>query len=154
MIQGKLLSYGSDLSEALEIRRQVFVKEYNRSETEEFDDQDSIAMHVIVYEKGNQRNPVATGRIVFDGSTCEIGHIAVLKEYRNREYGDFVVRMLINKAFTSGVQEVSVKAPGQLINFFQKIGFTMKEMNEVINPNQEYDMTICDGDVHTCCQRK
>lgn len=154
MIQGKLLSYDSDLSEALEIRRQVFVKEYQRSEAEEFDEQDSIAIHVIVYEQGEQKKPVATGRIVFDGITCEIGHIAVLKEYRNREYGDFAVRMLINKAFTSGIHEVSVKAPGQLINFFQKIGFTLKETNKTIMPDREYDMMICDGDVHTCCHKK
>ena len=154
LIQGKLLSYGSDLSEALEIRRQVFVKEYHKSEEEEFDEQDPIAMHVIVYEQGDKKRPVATGRIVFDGSACEIGHVAVLKEYRNKQYGDFVVRMLINKAFTSGIHEVSVKVPGQLIDFFQKIGFTRKKTIEEIMPDKEYDMTICDGDVHTCCQSK
>lgn len=154
LIQGKLLSYGSDLSEVMEIRRQVFVKEYQRRESEEFDEQESIAMHVLVFEQSDQKKPVATGRIVFDGSICEIGHIAVLKEYRRRQYGDFVVRMLINKAFTSGIHEVSVKAPGQLIDFFKKIGFTMKETEESIIPDKEYDMTICDGDVHTCCHRK
>lgn len=154
LIQGKLLSYGSDLSEVMEIRRQVFVKEYQRRESEEFDEQESIAMHVLVFEQSDKKKPVATGRIVFDGSICEIGHIAVLKEYRRRQYGDFVVRMLINKAFTSGIHEVSVKAPGQLIDFFKKIGFTMKETEESIIPDKEYDMTICDGDVLTCCHRK
>jgi predicted GNAT family N-acyltransferase len=154
LIQGKLLSYGSDLSEALEIRRQVFVKEYQKSEEEEFDELDPIAMHVIVYEQGDQKKPVATGRIVFDGSACEIGHIAVLKEYRHRQYGDFVVRMLINKAFTAGIHEVSVKVPGQLIDFFRKIGFRRKNTNEEMIPDKEYDMTIYDGDVHTCCQSK
>lgn len=153
LIQGKLLSYGSDLSEALEIRRQVFIKEYQKSETEEFDEKDSLAIHVIVYEQSEQKRPIATGRIVFDGSVCEIGHIAVLKEYRNLKYGDFTVRMLINKAFVSGIHEVNVKTPGQLIGFFTKIGFTMKESTDHIIPEVEYDMIIQDSDVQTCCHK-
>ncbi len=154
LIQGKLLSYGSDLSEAFEIRKQVFIKEYQRSESEEFDDQDSYAMHVIVYEQGTQNKPVATGRIVFDGTSCEIGHIAVLEGYRNRQYGDFTVRMLINKAFTSGIHEVSVTTPGKYTKFFEKIGFSLREAKENIVPEKEYIMIIRDGDVHTCCNRK
>ncbi len=154
LIQGKLLSYGSDLSEAFDIRRQVFVQEYQKNETEEFDEKDSFAMHVIVYEQSEQKRPVATGRIVFDGSSCEIGHIAVLKDYRSKQYGDFAVRMLINKAFTSGIREVSAKVPGDTIDFFQKIGFTLKDTDNNRKPEMEYNMIIHEADVHTCCHKK
>ncbi len=154
LIQGKLLSYGSDLSEAFEIRKQVFIDEYHKELTEVFDEYDSFAMHVIVYEQNEKKKPVATGRIVFDGSYCEISNIAVLKEYRNRKYGDFAVRMLINKAFTSGIHDISVKVPGQLIDFYKKIGFSMKETITKVVPEKEYVMIIRDGDVQTCCHRK
>ncbi len=154
LIQGKILSYGADLSEAFEIRRQVLINELQKNEAEVFDDQDSYAMHVIVYEQGNGCNPVATGRITFDGSACEIDQIAVLKEYREKKYGDFTVRMLINKAFTSGIHEVSVRTPIHLVDFFRKIGFNMKNEENLKELKKECSMVIRDGDVLTCCNQK
>jgi predicted GNAT family N-acyltransferase len=153
LIQGKILSYGADISEAIEIRRQVFIHELNMDEKEEFDDQDSYAAHVIVYEQGDRINPVATGRIIFDGVNCEIGHIAVLKEYRNRKYGDFAARMLINKAFTSGIHEVSIKTPNSLIDFFRKIGFHIQKEPSGMEDDNESIMILCDRDILTCCHK-
>lgn len=153
LIQGKILSYGSDLSEVIDIRRKVFIQELNMEENEEFDDQDSYAIHVVVYEQGDRINPVATGRLIFDGTTCEIGHVAVLKEYRNKKYGDFAVRMLINKAFTSGIHEVTIKTPNNLIEFYHRIGFKIKKEAAEAEDTKECIMSVHDGDVVTCCHK-
>lgn len=130
LIQGKILAYGDDLTEVFQIRKKVFVEEQGIPEELEFDDLDSQAMHVIVYEEDpNWKNDkaykkaVATGRIIFDGTTCKIGRIAVLKEYRNMKYGDFTVRMLLNKAFTAGIDEVRLDANCSVQAFYEKIGF-------------------------------
>jgi predicted GNAT family N-acyltransferase len=131
LIQGKILSYGDDLAEVFQIRRTVFVEEQKIPDELEFDDLDHEAMHVIVYEedpnwrdtKENYKKAVATGRILFDGTTCKIGRIAVLKEHRNMKYGDFTVRMLLNKAFTAGINEVSLDAQCSAQGFYEKIGF-------------------------------
>ncbi|MGB4661841.1 MAG: GNAT family N-acetyltransferase [Mobilitalea sp.] len=122
-IQGKILSGTDDLKEAYEIRRKVFIEEYGILENEEFDKLDSTSMHVIVYEDNEYKKAVATGRIYYDGETCEIGKICVLKEFRNRKYGDFAVRMLLNKAFTSGISDVYLNAEEQVVEFYKKIGF-------------------------------
>lgn len=161
MIQGKLLSYGDDLSEAFAIRRKVFVEEMGIPEDKEFEEFEQEAIHVLVYEEdmpekqnGGVSSPktiVATGRITYDGENCEIGHIAVLKEYRNKLYGDFTVRMLINRAFLSGIPTVSVKVTKDLVGFFERIGFKIVQENE--DKDSLIKMDIRMDDVVTCCKK-
>jgi N-acetylglutamate synthase-like GNAT family acetyltransferase len=153
LIQGKILSGNTDLSEAFAIRRKVFVEELLIPEEKEFDDLDPIAMHVIVYEEDDNKKAVATGRIYFDGTNCEIGHIAVLKEYRRKEYGDFTLRMLLNKAFTAGIKSVYSIVPKDCIEFFQSVGFIRNEEEILDNDKIFYRMTITDKDTITDCKK-
>lgn len=154
LIQGKILSYGDDLTESHEIRREVFVDELKILEKSEFDDMDIMAMHVIVFEETGRKKAVATGRIIFDGAICEIGHIAVRKEYRGKKYGDFTVRMLLNKAFTAGIHEVICTVPCDQTTFFQSIGFRITEEELLENEIIKCKMMINEGDVMTSCRKK
>ncbi len=158
MIQGKLLSFGDDLKDVIDIRRRVFVDECNVAEEREFDNLDSSSIHVLVYEEAStsevgkdQKTAVATGRIQYDGQVCNIGHIAVLKEFRNKKYGDFTVRMLLNKAFTSGIEEVIVYSPFETTKFFNKLGFKF-EVEGDKNNNLLSKMVIKSHDVKKICK--
>lgn len=121
MIEGKYL-YGadSDLSEVFEIRKEVFVKEDGIDEKDEFDGLDTMCVHGIISVAGKN---VGTGRILFDGDEFRIGHICILKEERGKKYGDFLVRMLVDKAFLSGANEVVVGSKINAISFYETIGF-------------------------------
>jgi N-acetylglutamate synthase-like GNAT family acetyltransferase len=153
LIQGKLLSQENDLSEVHFIRRKVFIEEMKIPESVVDDGLDDLAMHVIVYEETGGKRAVATGRISFDGQHCEISHIAVLKEYRNKQYGDFAVRMLLNKAFTSGIQVVMSRVNSNCVAFFEKIGFHIIN-DESMNQNLEhYLMEISTKDVKFACHK-
>lgn len=162
LIQGKILSYGDDLSEVIEIRKKVFIDELGYSSEMIFDDIDQFAMYVIVYEedpnwkekKSNVKKAVATGRIYYDGSTCEIGQVAVLKEYRRKQYGDFTVRMLLNKAFISGVNTVSLISPWNTVEFFKTIGFRVTDESKSSEDLQQYAMEIKSNEVITQCKKK
>lgn len=123
LIQGKFLTYNDDLSEVFSIRRKVFVEEQQIPDNIEFDEYDSEAMHVIVYEEAGSKKAVATGRIIYDEQECQIGRIAVLKEFRGKKYGDFTVRMLLNRAFTAGIKEVTINSHQSVEEFYKKIGF-------------------------------
>ncbi len=162
MVQGKLLSYGDNLQEVYEIRRKVFVEGIGLSETEEFDDMDSQAIHVLVYEQvidetvicnpnvASRNIAVATGRIVYNGTSCKLERIAVLKQFRRKGYGDFTVRMLINRAFTAGIDEVWVDTLPDTVEFFRRIGFhTVNKME-----NTDIKMLIRMSDRKTCCNNK
>lgn len=123
VVQGKYLCYGDDLSEAFEIRRKVFIEEQGVSAEEEFDENDDLAIHALVYDNKENNKPVATGRVYHDGKHYRIGRIAVLKEERGKYYGDFVVRLLANKAFLAGAEEVIIYAQVSAVPFYEKIGF-------------------------------
>lgn len=163
LIQGKLLGFGDDLTEAMQIRRRVFVEELGIPEDLEFDELDSQAIHVIVYEEdpnwneqrhaNNDKKPVATGRIIYDGADCQIGHIAVLREYRGMKYGDFTVRMLLNKAFTSGINIVSVNSQDENVDFYQKIGFQRTGESFSVLGNKYCKMVIRPQNIATTCNK-
>lgn len=153
LIQGKLLSQGNDLSEVYSIRRKVFIEEMKLSESVVFDGQDDMAMHVIVYEETGTKKAVATGRISFDGEYCEISHIAVLREFRNKKYGDFTVRMLLNKAFTSGIHMVKSIVSADSIDFFKKIGFHIISEDTMSQTITNYIVEINTNDIKAPCHK-
>lgn len=134
MIQGKILSYGDNLEDVFMIREKVFVEELGVPKENEFDELEDMAMHVLVFENNlgiqdanHNKIPVATGRIIYDGENCVIDHVAVLKEFRNKEYGDFTIRMLINRALISGIDAITITSPINVASFFEKVGFVQKE---------------------------
>lgn len=131
-IQGKFKEFNDDLSDIYEIRRKVFIEEQGVPEKEEYDEYDKSAIFCVIYEpnKNSQNNEeenlksVATGRLVLlEDGRYKIGRIAVLREYRGKQYGDMVVKMLVNKAFLSGASEVYVGAQIRAKGFYQTIGF-------------------------------
>ena len=126
-IQGRFKSFLDDLTEVYEIRREVFIEEQHKTEQEEFDEYDKEAIFCIVYEENKndeEKNPVGTGRLVrLKNGLFKIGRIAVKKEYRGKQYGDMLVKMLVNKAFMCGATEVYVGAQVNAKGFYEKIGF-------------------------------
>lgn len=149
MIQGKILSYGDNLSEAFYIRRKVFCEELGIPEKEEFDELDNEAMHVIVYDNTNSEEAIATGRISYHEGSCIISKVSVLKKHRGKKYGDFTVKMLINRAFVAGINEVMLTATEKDVEFFKKIGFSVTGIN---NKNRYlYNMVISENQVSKAC---
>lgn len=161
-ISGKILSYSDDLSQAFMIRREVFVKEQGIPEERVFDDMDHTALHVVVYEESRintedglkrVQKPVGSGRICFDGSNCKLGRIAVLKDYRGKKYGDFLVRMLLQKAFSAGIQEVTVDAQTSVEEFYSKIGFQRVGENFMEVGKEHCKMKIEEKYINTVCKK-
>ena len=151
MIEGKFLKGTEDLSEAFNIRKKVFCEEQGISMEEEFDTLDRESIHVIIYD---ENNIVATGRLYRKDDYYKIGRIAVLKEFRGKYYGDFVVRMLIDRAFQEGATCVHVGAQRKAQAFYETIGFVVD--------GEEYDemgilhipMSIKNGALCKGCQNK
>lgn len=113
MIEGNYLSGQDDLSEVFELRREVLQQELGLAEELDLDGQDEWAVHAVARQGGTA---VAVGRILFDGEHYSISHVAVRRELRRQGYGDFVVRLLINRAMLAGAQELyaQVLLPGTL----------------------------------------
>lgn len=161
-IQGKILKPGDELKEAIDIRKKVFIEEYGIPYDKEFDDFDMLAIHAVAYERDDaakkadredKKIAVATGRIIFDGENYKIDKVAVLKEYRNKKYGDFIVRLLLNKAFISGINEVDADAFASSEGFFKKIGFIRVSDEFLENGIKKYKMTISSKNLLKNCRK-
>ena len=74
------------------IRKQVFIIEQNIPEEEEWDDQDMISDHFVVYD---QDQPIATARLLQNNS---VGRVAVLKAYRGQGIGRMIMLEIIRQA--------------------------------------------------------
>lgn len=120
MVEIKWYHHTNDLNDAHRLRQTVFIDEQGISEAYEWDQNDFEAYHVVVYEEGK---PVATGRLVVDGTYYLIGRIAALKECRGKKFGDLVVSKLLEKCISLGAQEVHVSAQVRAIPFYEKMGF-------------------------------
>ena len=103
MIQGKYLAGKDDLGPVYELRKEVFQRELGLAAEMDRDGKDDLAVHAIACLG---ENTVAAGRIFFDGERFTISHVAVKKEFRRQGYGDFVVRLLINRAMLAGVDDI------------------------------------------------
>ncbi|WP_343210226.1 GNAT family N-acetyltransferase [Anaerolentibacter hominis] len=120
MIKGQFLFYGSDLSDVLRIREQVFLEEQKAEQSMVWNEDDQTAAHLIIYDG---TKPVATGRLVKEEDGYKIGRIAVCKDERGKEYGDFVVRILLERAFQCQGDKVKVTAQLHAVPFYERYGF-------------------------------
>lgn len=125
MIEGKFLKHEEDFTCIFNIRDKVFVKELGFPIDSISDDLDSVSEHVIVFNEKHE--VVAAGRLSFFGERFWISQVAVLKEERGKYYGDFVVRMLVDKVFRNNRSEVWVRADEISFHFFIKLGFAIIE---------------------------
>ena len=109
----------ADDREALQsVRRRVFVEEQGIPESEEWDDVDPVARHVLVLAKN--REPVGTGRLE---PTGKIGRVAVLPQYRGTGVGSLIMGHLVNQATESGFTRVYLHAQTTAAGFYRRLGF-------------------------------
>ena len=125
MICGRYYLGLDHMEEIAPIRREVFGAEQGWSEEILFNEVDETAIQAVVYKDMDRTIPVGVGRLhkTENGEDFKIGRIAVKKEERGQGYGDFIVRMLVDKALMMGADRVLVGAQPHAVAFYQKIGF-------------------------------
>lgn len=105
---------------AMDIRRRVFVEEQGFND--EFDDIDKNAYHVVIFVKERY---AATGRLFKDkNGNAHIGRIAVLRDFRNRSLGSFIIAILEKKALELNLNNIELSAQIQAMDFYIKLGYS------------------------------
>lgn len=117
--------------EAQDIREAVFIKEQGFHD--EFDDIDRYAKHLVLFHK---ELPVATCRFFqkgffqkgfFQKESCTdylIGRIAVLKQYRGKNIGAYLLNETEREIKNSGGKKIFLHAQCKAEKFYQKQGYT------------------------------
>lgn len=104
--------------EAINIRTKVFVEEQGFKE--EFDTIDKIAEHLILFVDDN---PIGTCRYYKKDDSYYFGRLAILKEYRNKNYGGLLLKETINNLKKENAHKVFLNSQLRAKDFYIKHGF-------------------------------
>ncbi|MCK4757936.1 MAG: GNAT family N-acetyltransferase [Thermoplasmata archaeon] len=106
---------------AFAIREKVFVKEQKVPHDIEYDEYDKAALHVICFMGGEV---VGTGRMVIIDDEVKIGRVAVMRPYRGKGIGTFIILRLINEAeFYFLGRPIVANVQLDAKDFYSKFGF-------------------------------
>jgi predicted GNAT family N-acyltransferase len=126
----KLVTGDAELQEALEVRRQVFVREQGISEDLVFDGHDREALHIVV--KDGQR-VIGSARVQFlADNQAKLERMAILERYRRKGIGKEMLIFLDMVWKDKQVQRVIIHAQLEVVPFYKLCGF-----NELGLPFQE-----------------
>ena len=114
--------------EAVSIRTEVFIDEQHFKN--EFDDNDKIATHLVVYEN---EEAIATCRyFAKDSSTYLVGRIAVKSSYRGKGIGRLMLEgKLKNKIYRKGgiIMEVSAQVRLFSLSMKESLAYRQKALH-------------------------
>jgi GMP synthase (glutamine-hydrolysing) len=116
-IELQLLDWAEAKPLAAQIRQTVFIKEQQVPKSEEWDNQDESARHIVAIKEGET---IATARLTLEG---KIGRMAVLKDYRKQGIGSMMLIKLIEVAKQQGHQQIKLWSQTYAQGFYQKHGF-------------------------------
>lgn len=102
------------------IRRAVFIDEQNIAEQDEWDEQDSISLHFIIYD---DHQAIATARLLQNNS---IGRVAVLSSHRGLGIGKLLMLEIIQVAKNQGRKHAHLSAQEHAMPFYEGLGFQKK----------------------------
>jgi predicted GNAT family N-acyltransferase len=100
------------------IRRTVFIEEQHVPEELEWDDTDERAYHVLAMDDDGAA--IGTGRLSLD---CQIGRMAVAREWRGRGVGAAILKTLLDFATKEGCRVVRLHAQTHALGFYKRYGF-------------------------------
>ena len=101
------------------IREQVFIQEQQIAPEDEWDAEDAVSLHFMVYD---QAQPVATARLLNSNS---IGRVAVLKAYRGQGVGKLLMESVISQARTERREFLKLSSQVHAVSFYAGLGFAV-----------------------------
>lgn len=116
----KIKIYEQLPEDAKYIRRKVFMEEQGFEN--EFDDIDNMCTHILIYDSAN---PVATCRFYYNDErqSYVIGRIAVLKEFRGKNYGAELLKAAENEITKKQGNSIELSAQVRVAAFYEKYGY-------------------------------
>jgi len=118
------LAHGSsEIDEALELRRRVFVDEQGVTLAADQDGLDAEATHVVALDDGRV---VGTCRLVFDDGVARLGRMAVEPGLRGRGIGAAVLEVAERESRAAGAQRIRLHAQQAARSVYERSGFQVR----------------------------
>lgn len=110
-----------DIATCRHLRRVVFIEEQGVPETDEIDDKDDEAVHLLATDAGQ---PVGSARLLLSGSTGKIGRVCVLPTHRGTGLGAALIRAALAELRARGMTTAKLGSQTHAIGFYERLGFT------------------------------
>ncbi len=120
----KIVTTDKEYAQAMELRRQVFVREHNIPEELEFDGNDHSSTHVMALSKGT---PVGVMRIRYFNGFVKFERMCVLPEYRKRDISEQIMQRAMEFSAQKGYDKVYAVCKKELLSRWQRDGFAKIE---------------------------
>lgn len=116
-----VITVTADIAACRALRRVVFIDEQGVSESDEVDDLDGEAVHLLATLAGR---PVGSARLLRHGDAGKIGRVCVLKDMRGTGLGAALMRAAVAQfRATPGITTVKLGAQVHALAFYEKLGF-------------------------------
>lgn len=115
----KTVNFKTCFSQIEKIRTSVFIEEQNVPFELEWDEFDNDSIHILAYYNNKA---VGTARLLNNG---HIGRMAVLKDYRNRNVGQKMLKYLLKVANNKSMPKIELSAQEHAVEFYRKYGFSV-----------------------------
>ena len=158
MIHGRYLNQGEDLTDVLKVRQLSLCDAGMNTEEDPLDPE---AVNILVDLQDEMTDGawpyIGCGRILCDVENFRfyIDQIGIRPEFRRKGYGEFALRMLVDKANLCGAKKVWLKLPDdwdlsdpaheEALRFFQQMHFSQEE---------ERWMSADIEAFHSCCHNE
>ncbi len=110
-----------DIQTCRRLRRVVFIEEQGVPETDEIDDKDDTAIHLLANDDGH---PVGSARLLLLGKTGKIGRVCVLPSHRGTGLGAALIRAALTELRAQGMTTAKLGSQTHAIGFYERLGFT------------------------------
>lgn len=109
-----------DIETCRKLRRRVFIEEQGVPETDEIDDKDEEAVHLLATldDEG-----VGTARLLIDGETGKIGRVAVVGECRGTGLGRALMEASLAELAARGAKRAKLSSQTRALGFYEALGF-------------------------------
>ena len=110
---------------AASVRTEVFVHEQGIAAELEWDDQDAVSVHVVLFSP--QDTPVATARLLpSQAGVSLVGRVAVLASCRGQYAGVAVMKALMQEAHRRGDRALQLHSQQSAQGFYERLGFVVQ----------------------------
>lgn len=110
-----------DIATCRQLRRTVFIEEQGVPESDELDDLDEAAIHLLALSQGQ---PVGSARLLVMGQTGKIGRVCVLPVARGSGTGAALIRAAVDRfRQIDGITKVKLGAQTHALGFYERLGF-------------------------------
>ena len=124
MITNKWFKGEENITEIIKLRRKIFGVEGK-------DEYDKFSFNLGIYENGEKL--VGIGRLAVKEDKFFIDYIGVDERYRRKYYGDFILRVLIKKAFDLGLNKIYIESSREFGEYLKRLNFEFeKDVNKKV----------------------